>query len=52
MVENKRSMSYIENICQGLMRASLYEKANGQLYWIADKEPYTMNQIMIQLSIY
>ena len=44
--ENKRSMSYIENICQGLMRASLYEKANGQLYWIADKEPYTMNQII------
>ena len=44
--ENKRSMSYIENICQGLMRAAIYEKANGCLYWIADKEPYSMNQII------
>ncbi len=44
--KNKRSMSYIENICQGLMRAAIYEKANGCLYWIADKEPYSMNQII------
>ncbi len=44
--ENKRSMSYIENISQGLIRSALYEKANGQIYWIADEKPYSMNQII------
>ena len=44
--ENKRSMSYIENITQGLIRSALYEKAKGQIYWIADEKPYSMNQII------
>lgn len=44
--ENLRSMGYIDNLCQGLMLAALVEKANGQVYWIADKRPYSMNEVI------
>lgn len=44
--ESKRSMSYIDNVCLGLLLASKSEKANGQIYWIADEKPYTMNEIV------
>ncbi len=43
---NLRSMAYVVNICQGLILAGLSEKAIAQKYWIADKTPYTMNQII------
>jgi nucleoside-diphosphate-sugar epimerase len=43
---NLRSMSYIDNLCQGLLLAALVEKANGQTYWIADKRPYSMNEVI------
>jgi nucleoside-diphosphate-sugar epimerase len=43
---NKRSMAYIDNLCQGLMLAATAEKANGQTYWIADERPYTMNEVV------
>jgi nucleoside-diphosphate-sugar epimerase len=41
-----RSMSYIDNLCQGLMLAANSERANGQTFWIADKRPYSMNEIV------
>ena len=44
--ENKRSMSYIDNTCSALLLAYSSEKANGQTYWIADKKPYSMNEIV------
>lgn len=44
--ENKRSMAYTENLSQGIILASLSDKANGETYWIADKNPYTMNEIV------
>ncbi|HZV36471.1 MAG TPA: NAD(P)-dependent oxidoreductase [Verrucomicrobiae bacterium] len=44
--ENLRSMGYIDNLCQGLMLAALVDKANGQVYWIADKRPYSMNEVI------
>jgi len=44
--ENKRSMSYVDNVCQALLMAALNDKANGEIYWITDKRPYTMNHIM------
>lgn len=44
--ENLRSMAYIDNICQGLMLAELQDNARGQTYWIADRRPYTMNEIV------
>jgi len=44
--ENLRSMGYIDNLCQGLILAALVEKANGQVFWIADKRPYSMNEVI------
>lgn len=44
--QNLRSMGYIDNLCQGLLLAALVERANGQVYWIADKRPYSMNEVM------
>ncbi len=42
---NKRSMSYIDNLCQGLLLAGIKDSPS-TIYWIADKNPYTMNEII------
>jgi len=42
----KRSMAYVDNICQGLMLAATAAHANGQAYWIADERPYAINEIV------
>ena len=44
--DNPRSMSYVDNTCQALMLADQVHDANGKTYWIADREPYTMNEIV------
>ena len=44
--ENLRSMSYTDNLCQGLLLAALSEKAKSQIYWMADRRPYSMNEII------
>lgn len=43
---NKRSMSYVDNLCYGLILCEKTEKANGQVYWISDERPYTMNEVI------
>lgn len=43
---NLRSMAYVDNLCQGLVLAALRERAAGQVYWIADRRPYSMHEIM------
>ena len=43
---NLRSMAYVDNLCQGLILAATTERANGQVYWIADRKPYSMNEII------
>jgi nucleoside-diphosphate-sugar epimerase len=43
---NRRSMAYIDNLCQGLLLAATVVRANGQTYWIADARPYSMNEII------
>ena len=43
---NLRSMSYIDNLCQGLLLAAMSPRANGQTYWMADRRPYSMNEII------
>ncbi len=43
---NLRSMAFIDNICQGLLLCQTVEEAKGKTYWIADRTPYTMNQII------
>jgi nucleoside-diphosphate-sugar epimerase len=43
---NLRSMAYIDNLCQGLLLAGIVAGAKGQTYWIADRRPYSMNEII------
>jgi nucleoside-diphosphate-sugar epimerase len=43
---NLRSMAYVDNLCQGLLLAAQVEGAQGKIYWIADRRPYSMNEIM------
>ena len=44
--ENRRSMAYVDNICQGLVLCDRVEQVAGNIYWIADRTPYTMNEIV------
>lgn len=44
--ENMRSMAYVENISQGMILCEDNQAANGQVFWIADERPYTMNEII------
>jgi len=44
--ENRRSMAYVDNICQGMLLSELVPEAAGKTYWIADERPYTMNEIV------
>jgi nucleoside-diphosphate-sugar epimerase len=44
--DNLRSMAHVDNLCQGLVLAAIRERAAGQVYWIADKRPYSMNEIV------
>lgn len=41
-----RSMSYIDNTCQGALLAASHPGAVGRTYWIADRRPYSMNEIV------
>lgn len=43
---NRRSMTYIDNLCQIMLLSELIESANGQTYWAADRQPYTVNEIV------
>jgi nucleoside-diphosphate-sugar epimerase len=44
--DNLRSMAYIDNLCEGLLLAAYVDRATGQIYWIADRRPYSMNEII------
>jgi nucleoside-diphosphate-sugar epimerase len=44
--KNRRSMAYIDNICQGLHLCERVERAKGGVYWIADRRPYSMSEIL------
>ncbi len=41
-----RSMTYIDNLVQGIVRAELTVTDPGRGWWIADAEPYTVNEIV------
>ena len=43
---NLRSMTYIDNLCQALLLCEHNPSANGQTYWVSDRRPYTMNEIV------
>lgn len=44
--ESRRSLSYVDNTCQGLLLAARVPEAAGRTYWIADRRPYSMNEIV------
>ena len=48
--ENRRSMAYVDSICQGLLLGEKVERAAGQVYWIADRTPYSMNEIVATIE--
>ncbi len=48
--ENLRSMVYVDNLCQGMLLAAGSARANGQIYWIADRRPYSMNEIIATIE--
>jgi nucleoside-diphosphate-sugar epimerase len=43
---NLRSMVYTGNLCEGLLLAAFAANASGEIYWIADARPYSMNEIV------
>ena len=43
---NLRSMGYIDNLCEGLLLSAYVQRAAGETYWIADRRPYSMNEII------
>lgn len=44
--DNRRSMAYVDNICQGLLLCERVAQARGGVYWIADRRPYPMTEIL------
>lgn len=44
--EQRRSMTYIDNLVDGVVAAELTPAASGNAYWIADRRPYTVNEIV------
>jgi nucleoside-diphosphate-sugar epimerase len=43
---NMRSMVYIDNLCQALLLAASVPQAAGETFWVADRRPYSMNEIV------
>jgi nucleoside-diphosphate-sugar epimerase len=43
---NRRSMVYVDNLVQGVLRAELVEGVSGRSYWIADERPYPVTEIV------
>jgi nucleoside-diphosphate-sugar epimerase len=44
--EQRRSMGYVDNLVQGIVKAGICDAAVGKAYWIADETPYSMNRIV------
>ena len=44
--ENRRSMVYIGNLVDGIVRAEQQADATGKAYWIADARPYPMTEVV------
>jgi len=43
---NLRSMAYTDNLAQGILLAALTPQAAERTYWIADRRPYAMNEVV------
>jgi nucleoside-diphosphate-sugar epimerase len=43
---NRRSMVHVDNLVDGIVRAELTSLAGGRAYWIADRRPYRMDEVI------
>ena len=43
---NRRSLSYVDDVCQGLLLAAGSRVSSGKKYWIASEKAYTMREII------
>jgi nucleoside-diphosphate-sugar epimerase len=43
---NLRSMVYVDNLCQGLLLCARHPAARNKTFWIADRRPYPMREIV------
>ena len=43
---NRRSMTYIDNLVQGVALAERHPAASGHAYWVADERPYAMAEVV------
>lgn len=43
---NRRSMTYIDNLIQGVALGERHVAASGGAYWVADERPYPMREIL------
>jgi nucleoside-diphosphate-sugar epimerase len=48
--KNLRSMAYVDNLVQGLLLAEASAGAAGRTYWIADRRPYSMREIVTTVA--
>ena len=44
--DNLRSMAYVDNLAHGILLAATHPAAAGQTYWIADRRPYALREII------
>ncbi len=44
--ENRRSMIYVEKLCEAIELSIKCSEANNEIFWIADRKPYSMNEII------
>jgi len=47
---NRRSMVYVDNLVDGLLRAERREGVAGQCFWIADEKRYEMREILASVK--
>lgn len=47
---NLVSLCYIDNLIQGLLLAEAEKKAEGQIYFLSDNRPYTVNEIAATIA--
>lgn len=43
---NRRSMGYVDSLALGILLAANKDEAANQIFWLADKNPYTMLEII------
>lgn len=45
-----RSMAYVDNLVQGVTLAERHPEVSGQAFWVADRVPYSLNDIVSTVS--